>query len=102
MTRRRADARSTSPWRSSRRNESENGVLRFLRREQADDGECRGGAEVVAHVLESVVLREVRGRVRRERGAEDSRQVERERAPRIPDRRWKELGQHRPQRTVDE
>src|SRR5262245_2758294 len=61
-------------------------VAGFARREQADEREHPGRRQIVADVLQSVAVAQPRRDVRRERCAEDARQVEGQRAARIADR----------------
>ena len=75
-------------------------VLRLPRRQQPNQRQHRGRGQVVADVLQAVGVGEPRGDVRRQRGAEDAGEVERERAAGIADRRGKQLRQHGAERPV--
>ena len=61
-------------------------VPRFACRQQSKQGNCRGGRQVVTHVLEAVCPRQPCRDVRRQRCAEDSGEVERQRTARVAHR----------------
>src|SRR5882757_142637 len=76
-------------------------AFRFSRRQQAN--ECQDGCQrqIVADVLQAIFLRKPNGDIGRKRSAEDTRQVERQRTPRVTHRGGEKLGQHCTERTVE-
>src|SRR6266545_3807036 len=77
-------------------------VLRLARPEQTHERQERRCGQVVAHVVQAVLLREPCRGIWSERRAEDAGEVERERAPRVAHAGWEQLGERRAERAIRE